>query len=204
MTGVLSAAVDTPAVVEVIAIDDTPRPEDVFLGDAVAALEILRKAKVEQHDKDAEERRLEDDESDMMYAEDAAERRKNIPRISVDSDQMHVTVDGDDGKPNTVTMELAIMSDGTWSTQTSPRGVNPRDAAGSTTDATGPDTVSNREEMDVAPTPVDMAERPVWEEAVEQKLAHAELTRPAGDARCREWWRREQVRGGRIVQEGSG
>ena len=28
--------------------------------------------------------------------------------------------------------------------------------------------------MDVSPTPVDMAESPVWEEAVEQKLAHAE------------------------------
>ena len=58
----LSAAVDTPAVDEVIAIDDTPRPEDVCLREAVATLEILRKAKVEQHDKDAEERRLEEDE----------------------------------------------------------------------------------------------------------------------------------------------
>ena len=64
---------------------------------------------------------MEEYERDMMYAEDAAERRKKIPQISVDSDQMHVTVDGDDGKPNTVTLALAIMSDGTWSTQTSPR-----------------------------------------------------------------------------------
>ena len=170
ITGVLGAAVDTP----VVAIPDVPRPEDQFLRDAVAALEIIRKARVEQSDKDAEERRLEEDERDLMSLEDAAEQRKKIPRISVDCDKMHVTVDGDDGKPNTVTMALALTSDGTWSTQTSPRGGNPRDAAGSTTDATGPDTVSNREEMDASPTPLAMAERAVREEAVEQKRAHAE------------------------------
>ena len=35
---------------------------------------------------------MKEDERDLMSAEDAAERRKKIPRISVDSGQMHVTV----------------------------------------------------------------------------------------------------------------
>ena len=71
VAGVLSAAVDAP----VVAIPDAPRPEDQFLRDAVAALEIIRKARVEQIDKDAEERRLEEDERDLMSAENAADQR---------------------------------------------------------------------------------------------------------------------------------
>ena len=125
-------------------------PEDAFLRDAVAALQILRNAKVERNEQHAAAWRQEEDDGDKLSAQEAAERRKKIPRISVESDHKHVMVDGDDGKQSTVTVPLAILSDGTWSTQTAPRsasrGFTARDAAGST-DAPGADASANLEEM---------------------------------------------------------
>ena len=63
VTGTVTEFLDSDSEFEVVAISDmAPRPEDMFLRDAVAALEIFRKTKVEQNAKESEARRLEEDE----------------------------------------------------------------------------------------------------------------------------------------------